>query len=73
MAKRGTRRGYWMKSMDGNLEEFKQKVEQSLLKNNGCSTREAKRLTALYDADFPELMRQFSEPKVASLAMVMSY
>ena len=62
-----------MSSKDKSLQEYMQKVEQSLLKNNNCTIQEAKRLMTLYDADFPELMKQFPDPKVASLAMVMGY
>ena len=62
-----------MSAMDKSLQEYKQKVEQSLLKNNNCTIQEAKRLMTLYDADFPELMKQFPDPKVASLAMVRGY
>ena len=60
-------------SMDKNLQEYMQKVEQSLLKNNNCTIQEARRLMELYDAEFPQLMKQFPDPKVASLAMVMGY
>ena len=62
-----------MSTMDKSLQEYMQKVEQSLLKNNNCTIQEAKRLMTLYDADFPELMKHFPDPKVASLAMVMGY
>ena len=62
-----------MSSKDKSLQEYMQKVEQSLLKNNNCTIQEAKRLMTLYDAEFPQLMKQFPDPKVASLAMVMGY
>lgn len=55
------------------LEEFRKKVEESLQKNNHCSTAETKRLMNLYEEDFSELMKVFSKPEVASLAMVMGY
>ena len=56
-----------------SLEDYKKKVEESLMKNNNCSTQETKRLMKLYEEDFPELMKTFSDEKVASLAMVMGY
>ena len=56
-----------------SLENYKKKVEESLIKNNNCSIQEAKRLMNLYEQDFPELMKKFSDEKVASLAMVMGY
>ena len=62
-----------MSAMDKSLQEYKQKVEQSLLKDNNCTIQEARRLMELYDAEFPQLMKQFPDPKVASLAMVMGY
>ena len=62
-----------MSTMDKSLQEYMQKVEQSLLKNNNCTIQEARRLMELYDAEFPQLMKQFPDPKVASLAMVMGY
>lgn len=56
-----------------SLENYKKKVEESLIKHNNCSIHEAKRLMNLYEEDFPELMKKFSDEKIASLAMVMGY
>lgn len=56
-----------------SLENYKKKVEESLIKNNNCSIQEAKKLMNLYEEDFPELMKTFSDEKVASLAIVMGY
>ena len=72
-ARPGTQSGYCASSTDKSLQEYKQKVEQSLLKDNNCTIQEARRLMELYDAEFPQLMKQFPDPKVASLAMVMGY
>lgn len=59
--------------MQNDLEKFKKEVEKSLIVNNNCSIAEAKRLMNLYEEDFPELLREFSKPEVASLAMIMGY
>ena len=72
-ARPGTPSRCCMSTMDKSLQEYKQKVEQSLLKDNNCTIQEARRLMELYDAEFPQLMKQFPDPKVASLAMVMGY
>ncbi len=72
-ARPGTPSRCCMSTMGKSLQEYKQKVEQSLLKDNNCTIQEARRLMELYDAEFPQLMKQFPDPKVASLAMVMGY
>ena len=56
------------------LEDYKQKVEQCLLKTYNCTTQETSRLMTLYEDDFQEALSKFSwSPKTMALAMQKGY
>ena len=55
-----------------NLEEFKKKVEKSLIENNNCNGEEKKKLMKIHEKHFKTHYESGLTPEETSIAMVMN-